>query len=181
MRIVYISKFLPQKNDFSFYMKKYIALTSFLFLFDFLSAKAQDVYNLVLNNATRIVNNPTSNYTQTQISQFKRTALIYMKSKAFEGLDSISSSFLDTQAYYLSEFITLFFNDVVKSKRLNEEKRKERIMMFTDASISNPMFADPDKDTTLAFIKNGGELTPFSIDTDWQKAYAAAMAQLKKK
>ena len=95
--------------------------------------------------------------------------------------DSVPSGFLDTQAYYLSEFITLFFNDVMKSKRLDSEKRKERIMMFTDASISNPMFDDTDKDTTLAFIKDGGELTPFSLDTDWQKAYAAALAQLKKK
>ena len=54
-------------------------------------------------------------------------------------------------------------------------------MMFTDASISNPMFEDTDQETTLAFIKDGGELTPFSIDTDWQKAYTAAIAQLKKK
>lgn len=144
------------------------------------SLKAQEVYNLVLNNATRIVNNPTCSYTQIQIAQFKRTALIYMKAKAFEETDSVPSSFLDTQAYYLSEFVTLFFNDVVMSKRLSVEKRKERIMMFTDASISNPMFDDADKDTTLAFINDGGELTPFSIDTDWQKAYAAALSLLKK-
>ena len=139
------------------------------------------MYNLVLNNATRIVNNPTCSYTQIQIAQFKRTALIYMKTKAFEETDSVPSNFLDTQAYYLSEFITLFFNDVVTSKRLSDEKRKKRIMMFTDASISNPMFEDTDQETTLAFIKDGGELTPFSIDTDWQKAYTAAIAQLKKK
>ena len=163
-------------------MRKYLLFTLLTLFACFASSvKAQDVYNLVLNNATRIVNNPTSNYTQTQISQFKRTALVYMKSKAFEVTDSVPSGFLDTQAYNLSEFITLFFNDVMKSKRLDSEKRKERIMMFTDASISNPMFDDTDKDTTLAFIKDGGELTPFSLDTDWQKAYAAALAQLKKK
>lgn len=162
-------------------MKRVFFVIITILMFGCKAAKAQDVYNLVLNNATRIVNNPTCSYTQIQIAQFKRTALTYMKSKAFEETDSVPSNFLDTQAYYLSEFITLFFNDVVMSKRLNAEKRKERIMMFTDASISNPMFEDPDKDTTLAFIKDGGELTPFSIDTDWQKAYAAATAQLKKK
>lgn len=161
-------------------MKHFIFIV-FLIACCYSTARAQDVYNLVLNNATRIVNNPTSSYTQTQISQFKRTALIYMKSKAFEETDSVPSSFLDTQAYYLSEFVTLFFNDVIKSKRLTDEKRKERIMMFTDASISNPMFSDPDKEVTLSFINDGGELTPFSIDTDWQKAYAAALSQLKKK
>lgn len=162
-------------------MKRFLFVIITIFAINSNALKAQEVYNLVLNNATRIVNNPTCSYTQIQIAQFKRTALTYMKTKAFEETDSVPSSFLDTQAYYLSEFITLFFNDVVMSKRLSDEKRKERIMMFTDASISNPMFEDTDKETTLAFIKDGGELTPFSIDTDWQKAYAAATAQLKRK
>lgn len=162
-------------------MKRFLFVIITIFAINSSTLKAQEVYNLVLNNATRIVNNPTCSYTQIQIAQFKRTALIYMKTKAFEETDSVPSNFLDTQAYYLSEFITLFFNDVVTNKRLSDEKRKERIMMFTDASISNPMFEDTDQETTLAFIKDGGELTPFSIDTDWQKAYTAAIAQLKKK
>ena len=154
-------------------MKRFLFVIITIFAINSSTLKAQEVYNLVLNNATRIVNNPTCSYTQIQIAQFKRTALIYMKTKAFEETDSVPSNF--------SEFITLFFNDVVTSKRLSDEKRKKRIMMFTDASISNPMFEDTDQETTLAFIKDGGELTPFSIDTDWQKAYTAAIAQLKKK
>ena len=126
-------------------MKRFLFVIITIFAINSSTLKAQEVYNLVLNNATRIVNNPTCSYTQIQIAQFKRTALIYMKTKAFEETDSVPSNFLDTQAYYLSEFITLFFNDVVTSKRLSDEKRKERIMMFTDASISNPMFEDTDQ------------------------------------
>lgn len=144
------------------------------------NAEAQDVYNLVLGSATRIINNPTSNLTNVQIAQFKRTALTYMKSKALEISDTIPSALLDTQAYYMSEFITLFIDDIVKSKRLSDDKRKQRILMFTDASISNPLFNDPDKDTTMSFMTDGNELTPFSLDTDWHKAYAAAISQLRK-
>ena len=144
------------------------------------NAEAQDVYNLVLGSVTRIINNPTSNFTNVQIAQFKRTALTYMKSKALEISDTIPSALLDTQAYYMSEFITLFIDDIVKSKRLSDDKRKQRILMFTDASISNPLFNDPDKDTTMSFMTDGNELTPFSLDTDWHKAYAAAISQLRK-
>lgn len=146
----------------------------------FSGAKAQEVYNLVLNNATRIVNSPVSSYTQTQIAQFKRTALVYLKSKAFEESDTVPSAFLDTQAYYLSEFITLYFDQIVKLKKVAPELRKERIVLFMDASASNPLFEDKDEETTMAYVKDENELTPFSLDTDWQKAYAAVKSQLKK-
>ena len=43
-----------------------------------------------------------------------------------------------------------------------------------DASKSNPLFNDPDAETTDAFMLDSNELTPFSLDTDWQKAYLAA-------
>ena len=161
-------------------MKHLIALLSFIFC-AITTSQAQSVYDYVLNNATRVVNSPVSNFTQTQIAQFKRTALVYLKRKAYEETDTIPSLFLDTQAYYMSEFITLFFEHVSKSKRLTEDKLQERIMIFTDASISNPMFNDPDKETTLSFILNHGEITPFSLDTDWEKAYFAAKPQVDKK
>lgn len=159
-------------------MKRFLIIL-LLALTGFSGIRAQEVYNMVLDNATRIVNSPTSNFSQTQIAQFKRTALIYMKSKAFELADSIPSDFLDTQAYYMSEFVTLFFNELIKTKKLSEDKRKERIMLFMDASVSCPMFKDPDEETTLSFITSGGELTPFSLDTDWIRAYNLVQSQLK--
>lgn len=138
------------------------------------TAKAQEVYNYVMQSTTRIVNSPTSNFTQTQIAQFKRTALVYLKEKAFEQRDTVTTQLLDTQAYYLSEFVTLFFEEIVKAKRLSDGERKERIMHFMEASLSNPMFQDDDEETTMAFIHDGGEITPFCLNTDWQKAYEAA-------
>lgn len=143
-------------------------------------SQSQEVYDMVLDNATRIVNSPTSSFLNTQIAQFKRTALIYIKSKAFERTDSVPAKFLNTQAYYLTEFLNLFFAEMIKIKDLPEKARKQRILRFMDASACNPLFHDPDEETTLSFVENGGEVTPFSLDTDWQKAYLAAKAIVEK-
>ena len=134
-------------------------------LFCPLASPAQDVYKMVLDNATRIVNTPTSGYTQTQLAQFKS--------------ETVSAQFLDTQAYYLSEFLTLFFSEVIDTKRLSDSKRRKRIALFMETSAANPLFNDPDTETTMSYINEGGEITPFSIDTDWQKAYLAAQERLK--
>lgn len=158
-------------------MKHLIPLL-FLFIAPLPAMRAQEVYNLVLANATRIVNSPTSGFAQAQIAQFKRTALVYLKRKAFEQCDTVPSTFLDTQAYYLSEFVTLYFNEIVKSKKLSDAKRKERIVLFMDASASNPLFKDPDQETTMAFVLDSDSLTPFCLNTNWEKAYSAAKENL---
>ena len=142
-------------------------------------AQAQEVYNMVLDNATRVVNSPTSGFAQAQIAQFKRTALLYIKRKAFEQADSVSAAFLNTQAYFMSEYLSLFFKEFLKDKKSNPEIRKAKIMLFKNASAMNPLFNDEDKDTTMAFVNDEGELTPFSLDTDWQKAYLAATKNLE--
>lgn len=159
-------------------MKYLYTLFSF-FAFNVCLAQAQTVYNTVLENATRVINSPTSGFTQAQIAKFKCTALVYLRNKAsevYQGDEYVR--LLDTQAYYLSEFISLFFDEILKSKRLTEEKRKEKILMFMDASVSNPLFDDNNEETTMSYIIKGGELTPFCLNTDWQKANAAARSQL---
>lgn len=161
-------------------MKKKNVLWVILFAFSMCSSslKAQEVYKMVLENATQIVNSPTKNFTQVKIAQFKKTALVYLKSRAFSTMPEVKAEFLNTQAYYLSEFIFLFFTQILKDNKLSEEERKCKIYLFMDASISNPLFNDPDTETTQSYIKEGSELTPFSLDTDWQKAYYAAKSQL---
>lgn len=137
--------------------------------------KAQEVFNMVMESATRVVNNPTSNYTATRIAQFKRTALTYMRNKAFEQSDSVSTEFLDRQALSLSEFTDLFFKEML-SHQGNE--RKECIVKFIKATDDNPMWHDTDRATADAYLGQG-ELTPFSLDTDWEKAYGQVVAGKK--
>ena len=79
-------------------MKKIIYL--FLLLcFLPLKMSAQEVYNYLLDATTNTVNNPTSTYTQVRIAQFKRTALGYLKRKAFEQMPEGTEDFLNKQAY----------------------------------------------------------------------------------
>lgn len=145
------------------------------------SLQAQQVFNMVLENATKIVNSPTADFTATRIAQFKCTALTYLKSEAFKRKPVVTEQFLNTQAYYLSEYLTLFFNQVVTTRNMSEKARKERIMAFAKASINNPLFNDPDKETTRSYIDNESELTPFSLDTDWQKAFEEVKKEINKK
>lgn len=156
--------------------------TAFLFSFFIVCSlsHAQEVYNIILENATRTVNSPTTGFTQAQIAQFKRTALLYLKRKAFEQSDTVSADLLNTQAYYLNEFLSSFFNEILKAKDQSDEKRKAKIVLFMQASLECPLFGDTDEETTLAFVDDKEGLTPFSLDTDWEKAYLASQELLKK-
>ena len=145
-----------------------------------MTMSAQDVYNYLLDATTNTVNNPTSTYTQVRIAQFKRTALVYLKRKAFETMPEVTEQFLNKQAYYMSEYVALFFDEILKGKKDNEQKRMAKIYLFMDTSKAYPLFDDPDTDMTDSYIIEGNELTPFSLNTDWQKAYGAVKVELEK-
>jgi hypothetical protein len=40
------------------------------------------------------------------------------------------------------------------------------------ASVNNSLFHDMDKDLAEAYLNNTKFVTPFSLDTDWEKALA---------
>lgn len=160
-------------------MKKILYLILILCLLP-LKMSAQDVYNYLLDATTNTVNNPTSSYTQVRIAQFKRTALVYMKRKAFEQMPEVTEDFLNKQAYYMSEYVALFFDEILKGKKDSEQKRMRKIYLFMDTSKAYPLFNDPDTEVTESYIIEGNELTPFSLNTDWQKAFGAVKVELEK-
>ena len=160
-------------------MKKFLPIILLLCLLP-LKMSAQDVYNYLLDATTNPVNKPTSTYTQVRIAQFKRTALVYLKRKGFETMPEVTEQFLIKQAYYMSEYVALFFDELLKGKKDDDNKRKAKIYLFMDVSKANPLFDDPDTDITDAYIIEGNELTPFSLNTDWQKAYGAIKVELEK-
>lgn len=157
-------------------MKK-LCLALLLGAFTF-GANAQEIYKIVYQNAEQIINDPTSSITKAKIAQFKVSQLTYLRQKAFETMPEVTNRFLDVQAYYLSEFMTLYQAELVKSSPKSAEERSKLVMIFLDATVSNPLFGDTDEETIYAYIHEGTELTPFSLDTDWQKALAAVKAQL---
>ena len=143
-----------------------------------MGANAQEIYKIVYKNAEQIVNDPNSGVTKARIAQFKVSQLTYLSQKAFETMPEVTDRFLDVQAYYLTEFMSLYQAELVKSSKDTPEERAKKVMIFLDATVSNPLFGDTDEETIYAYIKEGTELTPFSLDTDWQKALAAVKAQL---
>lgn len=157
-------------------MKTFL-MTLLLVAFSY-GATAQEIYKIVYKNAEQLVNNPTTSLTMAKIAQFKLSELTYLRQKAFETLPEVTDRFLDVQAYYLSEFMSLYQAELVKSTKETAEARAKKVMIFLDATVSNPLFDDKDEDTIYAYINAGTELTPFSLDTDWQKALAAVKAQL---
>lgn len=155
-------------------------ILSLLFLLLSASAlQAQEVYNFVLESAQRIINNPASGDTQVSIAQFKNTALVYLKNQAFAQQKEVSEDFLNTQAYYMSEFVALFFSEVVEVQKKGKQVMENTILLFIEASLTHPLFPDTDEETTLCYVNDPASLTRFSLNTDWEKAYEAAKAELK--
>lgn len=154
-------------------------LLTLLFATFTLGGSAQEIYKLVYQSAKSTLENPATPLTKAKIAQFKLSQLTYLYQKAFDTMPEVTDRFLDVQAYYLSEFLTLYQTDLVKSSKMSGEERAKRVMIFLDATVSNPLFNDKDEETIYAYIKEGTEITPFSLDTDWEKALAAVKAQLK--
>ena len=140
---------------------------------------AQEVYNYVMQSSVRIVDDPLSSFTHTRIAQFKKTTLLYIKSKAEETMPVITETFLNEQAYYLSEFVANFLEEVLDDSKRKKSEKKRVILNYINASLMNPLFYDPNVETTEVYLRDNDELTPFSLNTDWKKAYFSAIAYKK--
>lgn len=162
-------------------MKKFAILMALLMSIS-LSATAQDIYKAILSDAKKVVNDPGSNAILKKIAQFKVSDLGYIRDKAFEKSDNVTVKFLDDQAYYMNQFINTFIKDVLINTSLSKAEKKKRILLFMDASCSNPLYRDTDTDLVNAYVNDSkNQFTPFCLDTDWPKAFAAVQSKLKQK
>ncbi len=141
--------------------------------------QAQSLYKTVFDKATAVVNNPASSDEEIQINQFKVTALNYISMMVKKrGLDK-DAYFYDSQAVNMSSFITDFQVNLEKARAISPAKRTEILKIYTDASKFNPLFKDTDKEKVNAYVIDKTTLTPFCIDTDWEKAYDQATTMAK--
>ncbi|MBQ1972977.1 MAG: hypothetical protein II222_01290 [Paraprevotella sp.] len=159
---------------------KRLAISLILVLGSFIFAHSQEVFNEVLTKAEAVVNNPNADEMSIKVNHFKSTALRYLRTKAFETQDNVTAAFLDIQAYYLSEFLSKYFKELAAMQQADEKAKKGCIMMFVNTSVSNPLFMNADSETAESFITAEGNLTPFSLNTNWEKACAAIDEQMKK-
>lgn len=137
-----------------------------------MSTQAQDIYNELRQKNRAVVENPQSNDLVKKISQFKLDALNYMAIKMQEEMPDSSVQFLDRQAYAMNAFVQFYIEKLIELNKMPGSLQVQMTKLFMDASYSNPLFKDKDKEMTLSYY-NRDCLTRFSLDTDWPRALAA--------
>lgn len=136
---------------------------------------SQEIFNRLYTSASEVLNNPESNEAKTKLNYFFLTELNYLRSTAEQRLPEVTTTFLDNQAYYLSEFVTSFFKDVSVAHRVSADCQHAVVLGYVNATIENPLFGDSDKEKVHSFLNDPQYPTPFSLDTDWEKAYKEAV------
>ncbi len=159
-------------------MKK-IILSLLVLMASVASMQAQDLFKTVRDNATKVVNNPNSSDEEIQINQFKVTALNYLTMMVQKRGLKKDTYFYDSQAVNMTSFITDFQVNLEKARAISPAKRMEIMKIYTDASKFNPMFKDTDKERANAYVNDKSTMTPFCLDTDWEKAYDQATTLTK--
>ena len=150
-------------------MKKYLLLL-IMACFTVSAANAQEIYKEVVRlktNAETLMNDTTKNMDARKVACFKNDALYYLIDKAADATD-FSELELGKQANAMIEFVNTFI------KRLSQEKKKKDkniiLATYKNATTSNPLFNDPEKEVTYGYVDNEKYITQFSLDTDWVKA-----------
>ncbi len=152
-------------------MKK-LFYTTVVMLFMFtVNTNAQEVFNAVMQSAKNALKDPVQNFSKTQIAKFKIDELNYLKSKA-GNIETIKrNDLLDIQAYYMSEFLSRYLTEIIYSEGQPDSVKKAMVYLFVNASAICPLFNDTNKDVINKYLNSDKQLTPFCLDTDWEKAY----------
>lgn len=159
-------------------MKKVI-LSLFVLMASVASIQAQSLYNTVRESAEKVVNDPKASDEEIQINQFKVTALNYLAMMVQKRGLKKDTYFFDSQAVNLTSFVTDFQVNLEKARNISPAKRTEILKIYTDASKYNPMFKDTDKEKVNCYVNDRTTMTPFCLDTDWEKAYDQATTLAK--
>lgn len=139
----------------------------------------QSLYERVYKDASEKVNDPESSIETIEINQFKVTALNYMSSKVEELGQQRDAYFYDSQAVNLKCFVDDFIVNITKARAISTDKRKDVIACYRNASLQNPLFGDADTERTFCYVNDTKTYTPFSLDTDWEKAYNEANTKVR--
>lgn len=158
---------------------KNLVFTLCFFMISVCGMNAQDLYKTVYEKAISVVNNPNSSEEETQVNQFKVTALNYISSQVEKRGLTKDSYFYDSQAVNLASFVTDFQSNLIKARTISTAKRLEVIKIYRDATLTNPLFNDTDKEKANCYVNDVQTYTPFSLDTDWEKAYDQATTKVK--
>ncbi len=144
------------------------------------SIQAQQAYTNLLEKAKSTLNDQNAYPMVKQISQFKKDALEYLSMKMKTDMPDSSTNYLDKQALALDNFVNYYIQNLLNSQSQPAAYQVKIMKIFMDATVSNPLFNDKEKDITWAYFNNAKSITRFSLDTDWPRATVAAINQIEK-
>lgn len=153
-------------------MKKVIMFFALTCLFA-VNATAQEIYkevNRIMHQAETIKKDAKRGLEERKIATFKADAIFYLISKAAQD-----AHFTELELGKQTNAMIEFVNSYVKRLAKMSKKSDKDILMarFKNATIQNPLFNDPERDITFAYVDNSKFITQFSIDTNWVKALDA--------
>lgn len=148
----------------------FYATVVLLFIFT-ARAAAQDVFNSVMESAQKSLKDPVQNFAKKKFAQFKIDELNYLKSKAGSYETIKRNNLLDIQAYYMSEFLSRYLTEIIYLEGQPDSTKKAMMYLFVNASAMCPLFNDTNKEKTDKYLNADKPLTPFCLDTDWEKAF----------
>jgi hypothetical protein len=100
--------------------------------------------------------------------------------KMQEEMPDSSVYFLDRQALAMDDFVQFYIKKLVQYNEMPQALQQEMTKMFMEASKDHPLFKDKDKEMVLAYYNSGEALLRFSLDTDWEKAFAYIQKKMEK-
>ncbi len=160
-------------------MKKFLLFLLVLLSFPAMS-RGESVFEMELECAQRTLHSGRSNYVLLQFAQFQEAALLYLQDKQQHSRDAarINREWLDVQALNMSDFLSLYYIGFVNDS-ISSEEHKILQLIFRDVSLTSPCFYDENERNVLRFVlPDESRLTPFSLDTDWEKAYKKVCKEL---
>ncbi len=163
------------RNKINRYNMKLLKLTIVaLCLFIAPQTRAQEVFNQVVANAKNLIDDPRTDPFMLNVAQFKFTAMQYLCNTAIKrNGGQVSADFLNRQAASMNDFLTSYLRSYLQAQSKGTSAQKEVVKKYWQISVGNPLFNDQDQETIGAFLNDPDCVTPFSLDTDWEKADAA--------
>jgi hypothetical protein len=152
-------------------MKKIVILSLFCIL-SFAKTSAQAITKEVqrlMDEYETVKKDETKTLDVRKVATFKYDALYYLKYKAGQS-DSFTESEYGNQASAMIDFVNLFVKQYDKAK--GKDKKLDIMYKYMNASTTNPLFNDTDKEVVDAYVNNPKYITQFALDTDWKKALA---------
>ena len=154
---------------------KRILLAFFLLTASLTPAHAQKVFAEIRDKAKSIAENPNANELIRKVNQFKVDELNYMVMKMKEEMPDSSTIFLDKQAFAMNQFVNTYLQKLVDLSSQPKVLQVKLTRLFMDASYSNPLFHDSDKELVLTYYNDAESI---SLDTDWRRANVAILMHL---